>query len=111
MKVQLTAHDHVAALGLPEPAEVAPAPPPERAPEEVRLSPADVGFASSPWRTASPITTYSPLVAALHARAGEALRAAPSDALRAVVQMTSRLTELDALAARVRTEQRGWLRA
>lgn len=108
-------HDHALALAaaLPEPAEVAPAPPVEAAPEAVRLAPleTEVLAARSPWQDRLGPAVHQPLVAALHARLFEAASREPSEEVRAALAMTTLLSELDAMAARVRAEQRGWLRA
>lgn len=110
------AHDHARALGaaLPNPAELCPAPPPPAAPEALRLSPLVGGalVADLPWQPPAAIDArHPPLVAALHRRLREERGHAASEAAAAALAMTRLLTELDALAARVRTEQRSWLRA
>lgn len=109
-------HDHARALAarLPEPSEVAPAPPVDAAPEAVRLAPLDTSVLGlrSPWQSAHRTDpAHAPLLAALHARVTAAAAQEPSDELRAALRMTTLLGELDAMAARVRAEQRGWLRA
>lgn len=109
-------HDHARALGaaLPDPAELCPAPPPPASPEALRLSPL-AGAAPGddiPWLPPPALDRrHPPLVAALHRRLTEERAHAPSEAAAAALAMTQLLTELDALAARVRTEQRRWLRA
>jgi hypothetical protein len=109
-------HDHALslAIALPAPAEVAPPPPVDADPEAVRLRPveAEASASRSPWQASPPApSTHAPLVAALHARLSEAARREPTDEVRAALAMSTLLTELDALSARVRMEQRGWLRA
>jgi hypothetical protein len=109
-------HDHARALGaaLPDPAELCPAPPPSASAEALRLSPlaGAVPAAEIPWQGPATLDRrHPPLVAALHRRLTEERTHAPGEAALAALAMTRLLTELDALAARVRTEQGRWLRA
>lgn len=110
------AHDHARALGaaLPDPAELRPGPLPPASPEALRLSPlaGPEPLAPPAWAPrAAPDPRHAPLVAALHRRLAEEGARTPSEAVGAALAMTRLLTELDTLAARVRTEQRSWLRA
>jgi hypothetical protein len=109
-------HDHARALGaaLPDPAELGLAPLPLASPEALRLCPlagAELAVELPRLPRAAPDLRHPPLVAALHRRLAEERAQAPSEAAAAAFAMAQLLTELDALAARVRVEQRSWLRA